>query len=161
MIKNSKTVDPGGPSTLCLLCSHLAVFSAPTHCLLLCLSHHLSSLPTIMRHVHCAALTRHAWGAGDGDSAKVFQLETAMGAAIESFAGAGAIVVGRERFAPVKTCADLLRFVSASLRADAQVQSRVFSQPCSWLCCGSVLTWRCGGCVWLCGGTACGRTRMR
>jgi len=33
----------------------------------------------------------------------VFQLETAMGAAIESFEGAGAIVVGRERFAPVKS----------------------------------------------------------
>mmetsp|Transcript_17429 Transcript_17429/g.34836 ORF Transcript_17429/g.34836 Transcript_17429/m.34836 type:complete len:550 (-) Transcript_17429:324-1973(-) len=50
----------------------------------------------------------------DDNSAKVFQLETAMGAAIESFAGAGAIVVGRERFAPVKTCADLLR-----VRSDA------------------------------------------
>jgi UDP-N-acetylglucosamine pyrophosphorylase len=53
---------------------------------------------------------------GDGASAKVFQLETAMGAAIESFEGAGAIVVGRERFAPVKTCADLLR-----VRSDAYV----------------------------------------
>jgi UDP-N-acetylglucosamine pyrophosphorylase len=52
----------------------------------------------------------------DGNSAKVFQLETAMGAAIESFENAGAIVVGRERFAPVKTCADLLR-----VRSDAYV----------------------------------------
>eukprot|EP00285_Hemiselmis_virescens_P009799 CAMPEP_0173392112 /NCGR_PEP_ID=MMETSP1356-20130122/18764_1 /TAXON_ID=77927 ORGANISM="Hemiselmis virescens, Strain PCC157" /NCGR_SAMPLE_ID=MMETSP1356 /ASSEMBLY_ACC=CAM_ASM_000847 /LENGTH=541 /DNA_ID=CAMNT_0014349833 /DNA_START=21 /DNA_END=1646 /DNA_ORIENTATION=- len=52
----------------------------------------------------------------DGSSAKVWQLETAMGAAIESFDNAGAIVVGRERFAPVKTCADLLR-----VRSDAYV----------------------------------------
>jgi UDP-N-acetylglucosamine pyrophosphorylase len=51
---------------------------------------------------------------GDGDSPKVFQLETAMGAAIESFPGAGAVVVDRARFAPVKTCADLLR-----VRSDA------------------------------------------
>jgi len=51
---------------------------------------------------------------GDGDSAAVFQLETAMGAAIESFKGAGAVVVDRSRFAPVKTCADLLR-----VRSDA------------------------------------------
>jgi len=51
---------------------------------------------------------------GDGDSPAVFQLETAMGAAIESFKGAGAVVVDRSRFAPVKTCADLLR-----VRSDA------------------------------------------
>lgn len=44
----------------------------------------------------------------DAASPKVYQLETAMGAAIESFAGAGAIDVGRERFAPVKTTSDLL-----------------------------------------------------
>jgi UDP-N-acetylglucosamine pyrophosphorylase len=51
---------------------------------------------------------------GDANSPKVFQLETAMGAAIESFKGAGAVVVDRSRFAPVKTCADLLR-----VRSDA------------------------------------------
>ncbi len=44
----------------------------------------------------------------------VFQLETAMGAAIESFPDAGAIEVPRTRFAPVKTTADLL-----TLRSDA------------------------------------------
>lgn len=43
----------------------------------------------------------------DGASAKVFQLETAMGSAIECFEGAGAVVVPRSRFAPVKTCNDL------------------------------------------------------
>jgi UDP-N-acetylglucosamine pyrophosphorylase len=48
------------------------------------------------------------------DSPKVVQLETAMGAAIECFEGAGAIVVPRSRFAPVKTCADLL-----AVRSDA------------------------------------------
>ena len=47
-------------------------------------------------------------------STPVWQLETAMGAAIECFVGAGAVVVGKERFAPVKKCSDLLL-----LRSDA------------------------------------------
>jgi len=52
----------------------------------------------------------------DKNSPAVFQLETAMGAAIECFEGAGAIAVPRTRFAPVKTTSDLL-----SLRSDAYV----------------------------------------
>ena len=44
----------------------------------------------------------------DKTSPKVFQIETAMGAAIEVFEGATAIVVGRDRFLPVKTTNDLL-----------------------------------------------------
>lgn len=50
----------------------------------------------------------------DKKSPAVFQLETAMGAAIECFDNAGAIVVPRTRFAPVKTTSDLL-----ALRSDA------------------------------------------
>jgi UDP-N-acetylglucosamine pyrophosphorylase len=50
----------------------------------------------------------------DKKSLKVFQLETAMGAAIECFDNSGALVVPRSRFAPVKTTADLL-----ALRSDA------------------------------------------
>jgi len=50
----------------------------------------------------------------DDSSQKVYQLETAMGAAIECFAGATAIVVPRTRFAPVKKCNDLFL-----LRSDA------------------------------------------
>ncbi len=50
----------------------------------------------------------------DKKSTTVVQLETAMGAAIECFAGATAIDVPRSRFAPVKTTADLL-----ALRSDA------------------------------------------
>lgn len=50
----------------------------------------------------------------DKESPEVFQIETAMGAAIEVFAGATAIVVGRDRFLPVKTTNDLLL-----LRSDA------------------------------------------
>ncbi|KAL6783866.1 UGP1 [Auxenochlorella protothecoides x Auxenochlorella symbiontica] len=50
----------------------------------------------------------------DSGSTPVFQLETAMGAAIECFDDSGAVVVPRSRFAPVKTCADLL-----VLRSDA------------------------------------------
>ncbi len=50
----------------------------------------------------------------DKKSPAVVQLEIAMGAAIECFAGAAAIEVPRSRFAPVKTTADLL-----ALRSDA------------------------------------------
>lgn len=50
----------------------------------------------------------------DKESPEVFQIETAMGAAIEVFEGATAIVVGRDRFLPVKTTNDLLL-----LRSDA------------------------------------------
>jgi UDP-N-acetylglucosamine pyrophosphorylase len=50
----------------------------------------------------------------DPNSPRVFQLETAMGAAIECFDNAGAIVVPRMRFTPVKTTADLF-----ALRSDA------------------------------------------
>ena len=50
----------------------------------------------------------------DATSPEVFQIETAMGAAIEVFEGAQAIVVERGRFLPVKTTNDLLL-----LRSDA------------------------------------------
>jgi UDP-N-acetylglucosamine pyrophosphorylase len=50
----------------------------------------------------------------DKNSPAVIQLEVAMGAAIECFAGSSAIEVPRSRFAPVKTTGDLL-----SLRSDA------------------------------------------
>jgi UTP--glucose-1-phosphate uridylyltransferase len=53
---------------------------------------------------------------GDPSSPAVYQLETAMGAAIDVFDGAAAIEVGRERFAPVKTTNDLL-----VVRSDAYV----------------------------------------
>jgi UTP--glucose-1-phosphate uridylyltransferase len=52
----------------------------------------------------------------DKGSTPVFQLETAMGAAIEVFEGARAVLVDRERFAPTKTTNDLL-----VLRSDAWV----------------------------------------
>lgn len=50
----------------------------------------------------------------DKNTKPVYQLESAMGAAIESFPNAGAIIVPRSRFAPVKTTSDLL-----ALRSDA------------------------------------------
>ncbi len=50
----------------------------------------------------------------DADSTAVYQLETAMGSAIAIFAGAQAVRVGRERFAPVKTTNELL-----AVRSDA------------------------------------------
>ena len=53
---------------------------------------------------------------------QVFQLETAMGAAIECFPGAGAVAVPRTRFAPVKKCNDLLL-----LRSDAYVVNEHFN----------------------------------
>jgi UTP--glucose-1-phosphate uridylyltransferase len=56
----------------------------------------------------------------DKTSPTVYQLETAMGAAIECFAGAGAMEVPRSRFAPVKTTADLLAVRSDAYELDAQ-----------------------------------------
>ncbi|MDZ4701158.1 MAG: UTP--glucose-1-phosphate uridylyltransferase [Rhodothermales bacterium] len=52
----------------------------------------------------------------DSGSTPVFQLETAMGAAIALFEGAGAIRVPRVRFAPVKTTNELL-----AVQSDAYV----------------------------------------
>ena len=59
----------------------------------------------------------------DKKSTPVYQLETAMGAAIECFPGAAAVVVPRSRFAPVKTCADLflLRSDAYSLQPDCTI----------------------------------------
>jgi len=45
----------------------------------------------------------------DGESTPVYQLESAMGAAIAVFEDSAALRVPRTRFSPVKTCADLLR----------------------------------------------------
>lgn len=61
---------------------------------------------------------------GDSSSPAVFQLETAMGAAIDVFEGAAAIEVPRSRFAPVKTTNDLLvvRSDAYALSADAELR---------------------------------------
>jgi UTP--glucose-1-phosphate uridylyltransferase len=53
---------------------------------------------------------------GDKSTPEVFQIETAMGAAVGVFEGAQTLVVPRRRFAPVKTTSDLL-----VLRSDAYV----------------------------------------
>ncbi len=53
---------------------------------------------------------------GDSSTPEVFQLETAMGAAIGVFEGAQPVRVPRRRFSPVKTTEDLL-----ALRSDAYV----------------------------------------
>jgi UTP--glucose-1-phosphate uridylyltransferase len=59
----------------------------------------------------------------DPASTPVYQLESAMGAAIALFPGAGALRVPRARFSPVKTTADLLRVRSdaTTLTADGRV----------------------------------------
>src|SRR5919206_3408335 len=59
----------------------------------------------------------------DSSSPEVFQLETAMGAAIGAIEGAAALHVPRSRFAPVKTTDQLLAVRSDAfvLRADASV----------------------------------------
>lgn len=67
----------------------------------------------------------------DDSSQKVVQLETAMGAAIECFDGASAVVVPRTRFAPVKKCNDLML-----LRSDAYIITPDFR---------AVLNPECGG----------------
>lgn len=68
----------------------------------------------------------------DDSSQKVLQLETAMGAAIECFAGASAIVVPRSRFAPVKKCNDLML-----LRSDAYIINSDYIPVLNPLCGGS------------------------
>jgi phosphoglucomutase len=65
----------------------------------------------------------------DDSSQKVIQLETAMGAAIECFQGASAIVVPRNRFAPVKKCNDLML-----LRSDAYIINEDFIPILNPLC---------------------------
>lgn len=66
----------------------------------------------------------------DKNSTPVIQLEVAMGAAIECFAGAAAIEVPRSRFAPVKTSADLfsLRSDSYEIGKDGRVMLRAERQ---------------------------------
>ncbi|MFT5680915.1 MAG: UTP--glucose-1-phosphate uridylyltransferase [Myxococcota bacterium] len=63
----------------------------------------------------------------DAASPAVYQLESAMGAAIAVFEGSGALRVPRSRFSPVKTTADLLRVRSDAtvLTADHRVISTV------------------------------------
>ncbi len=52
----------------------------------------------------------------DPGSTPVWQLESAMGSALAVFPGAAALRVPRTRFAPVKTCSDLLRVRSDATR---------------------------------------------
>lgn len=65
-------------------------------------------------------------------SQKVVQLETAMGAAIECFQGASAVVVPRTRFAPVKKCNDLFL-----LRSDAYSINKDFIPELNPACGGT------------------------
>ncbi len=67
----------------------------------------------------------------DPDSPRVYQMETALGAAVEAFAGATALVVGRDRFLPVKTTDDLLvmRSDAYEMGADAIPRLRVERTP--------------------------------
>ena len=67
----------------------------------------------------------------DPGSPRVFQIETAMGAAIEVFDGATSIVVERRRFLPVKTTDDLLllRSDAYDLSEDGTLELVAPSQP--------------------------------
>ncbi len=67
----------------------------------------------------------------DSASPEVFQIETAMGAAVEVFDGAQAIVVGRDRFLPVKTTNDLLvlRSDAYELESDGALRLAVEAAP--------------------------------
>ncbi|HEY9290816.1 MAG TPA: UTP--glucose-1-phosphate uridylyltransferase [Microlunatus sp.] len=67
----------------------------------------------------------------DSSSPEVIQIESAMGAAIEVFEGATAIVVGRERFLPVKTTNDLivLRSDAYTVGADGKINKAVPEVP--------------------------------
>jgi UTP--glucose-1-phosphate uridylyltransferase len=66
----------------------------------------------------------------DPESTPVIQLESAMGAAIRSIAGARAVRVPRSRFAPVKTTNDLLvvRSDAYALTSDGKMRPRFAGQ---------------------------------
>ena len=55
----------------------------------------------------------------DNSTPGVYQLETAMGAAIQCFSGARAVCVPRSRFFPVKTCSDLFLLRSDAIEIDS------------------------------------------
>lgn len=93
-ILNGKTVDPQIDASTKVGCVHSTSFICACVC--------VYSLTTACRL--CRTVSQ------------VWQLETAMGAAIECFSGAAAVCVSRDRFAPVKKCSDLLL-----LRSDAYV----------------------------------------
>lgn len=61
----------------------------------------------------------------DSRTAPVYQVETAMGAAISVFPGAEAVVVPRSRFIPVKKCGDLLALRSDAYLLDATGRIRM------------------------------------
>lgn len=63
-------------------------------------------------------------------SPAVYQLETAMGAAIGVFPGAQVLRVGRDRFMPVKTCDDLLRLRSDIYTLDDEYRLRADQGSC-------------------------------
>eukprot|EP01024_Parvocaulis_polyphysoides_P014156 TRINITY_DN15709_c0_g1_i3.p1 TRINITY_DN15709_c0_g1~~TRINITY_DN15709_c0_g1_i3.p1 ORF type:complete len:474 (-),score=86.12 TRINITY_DN15709_c0_g1_i3:287-1708(-) len=67
----------------------------------------------------------------DSSTKKVFQLETAMGSAIECFDKTDAVVVPRSRFAPVKTCNDLfvLRSDAYKINEDSTVELAIEKAP--------------------------------
>jgi UTP--glucose-1-phosphate uridylyltransferase len=64
----------------------------------------------------------------DKATPKVYQLETAMGAAIECFDGAAAIRVPRSRFSPVKSTADLLGVRSDAYELDPQFRLKLIPE---------------------------------
>jgi UTP--glucose-1-phosphate uridylyltransferase len=66
----------------------------------------------------------------DSRSPAVYQLETAMGAAIGVFPGAQVLRVGRDRFMPVKTCDDLLRLRSDIYTLDEDYRLRADARSC-------------------------------
>jgi UTP--glucose-1-phosphate uridylyltransferase len=65
----------------------------------------------------------------DPSSPEVVQIETAMGAAVEVFAGATAIGVGRDRFLPVKTTSDLLLLCSDVYQVEANGRLTKVADP--------------------------------
>jgi UTP--glucose-1-phosphate uridylyltransferase len=64
----------------------------------------------------------------DADSTPVIQLESAMGAAIQSFTGASLLLVPRTRFAPVKTTDDLLVLRSDVYRVSDELDVEPISE---------------------------------
>jgi UTP--glucose-1-phosphate uridylyltransferase len=64
----------------------------------------------------------------DASTPKVIQIESAMGSAVEVFQGAQAIVVGRDRFQPVKTTNELLLLRSDLFRLGEDFRLRAVDE---------------------------------
>ena len=165
LIKNKKTVNPRDSSTPAVfqVCgpAQLPGLHAPAgwdmqQPMRHTLHAHLRSIPGRSRLFKVASCPPQLGQDARADvRAWLRQLETAMGSAIECFDNAGAVVVPRERFAPVKTTNDLFLLrsdvytartlrctLALALKCTQRVLQRPSQPPCAArvTCCSQRMT---------------------